>query len=569
MKYFLYALLIPALCSNCSLDQELYGIAEFDGTVQTESDAELVVNGVFSVYQSFNLFKSSAANLVMYSGDDFSNTNASIGSTGSWINRTFTSSNRYVASVWLTFYSNINSANSAREVINSVESLPESYRRQIDGEMTFARAFSYYYLVRLFGGVPIKTKATQYTDNFSSARASVDEVYAQVFEDFKNASDKCLLFSRQAEKQFGRPTKGAAQAMLAQAYLTYANYCDMNNREAEAQEYYREAVNWCDSVINSGEYILLDNYADLYDVNKERDAYREVIYGIPFTRDYTLSGASSKGSEWAYFTQPSSRRSISGDMANNGVGSGGAKIQPWFYVQYISDDYGNPNDHDYRTDVSFLTRWDGHTSAGVARLYITFPVIVTTGTVTRESMPYINKYADPKGLDNRNHENDLFIIRFSEIYLIKAEALNEMGQASPALAAFNEVRARARKAGGTARVWPRDLQDGLSKEDFRMAVFNERGLELVGEGQRFFDCVRTRYKSTKASMLQWRLQTYYPNLSEYQRKLPQWVSANRAWNSGRAQMGNAVEWHERFLLYPIPTTELDANPAFGKQNPGW
>jgi hypothetical protein len=544
---------------------------EFDSPIQSESDAEFVVNGVFSTFQSFSAFKASAGGVVLYSGDDFSST--SIGNSGNaagvWINRMFTSSNSYVREVWFIFYAAVNRANSARESVNAVPNLSDGYKQQIEGEMLFARAFSYYYLVRLFGGVPIRTEATQPSSNFFETRASVDEVYAQIFEDLERAGNQCLLFGKQPETQFGRPTKGAAQALLASAYLTYANYCDLHNRPQDARTYYREAVNLCDSVILSGQYQLLDNYADLYDVEKERNAYREVIYGIPFTRDFTTSGASSKGSELAYYTQPSTRRNVCGDKPT-GAGSAQMRMQPWFYVQYISNDYGNLNDHDYRTDVSFLTTWQGYSNdtATVLRTYVTFPLTTASG-VTRESQPYLNKYIDGKGLDNRNHENDFFVIRYSEIFLIKAEALNELDRRDEALIAFNEVRARARKADGTPRTYPLDLKSGLSKADFRMAVFNERGLELVGEGHRFFDCVRMRYRDTNVPMLQWRLQTFYPTMSEYQRKLPAWNSSLRIWDSGRVQMVNVVEWNERFLLYPIPTSELDANPNFGKQNPGW
>jgi hypothetical protein len=563
--FFLSAMLV--ICAGCSLDRPLYGAMEFDDAIESEEDAEYVINGVFSSFQSFNSFKSCTAALVLFSGDDFSSSSVSARGAGVWLNRMFTSSNDYVLNVWTTFYTGINRANSAREKLNDNPALSDAYKRQTDGEMTFIRAFAYYYMVRLFGGVPIRTEATEAESDRFLPRASVDSVYALIFKDFKNASEKCLPFSQQPDARFGRPAKGAAQALLASAYLTYANYCDLNNRPGDAQIYYQEAVNWCDSVIVSGEYRMLDNYADLFDVDKERAAYQEVIYGIQFTRDATASGSSSLGSEWPYITQPTSRRGVTGNLANLGGGNAQVKVQPWFYSQYVSDDYGTLDVHDYRTDVAFLTRWEGY-SNNVPRTFITYPV-VTTETVTRGTQPYLNKYIDPKGLDNSNHENDFFVIRFAEIYLIKAEALNELGRTEEGRIVFNAVRERARKANGTARIWPRDLQSGLSKAVFRMAVFNERGLELAGEGQRFFDCVRIRYMDTNVPMLQWRMQTFYPNMYESQRKLPAWNSSTRSWNSGRVDMTNVVDWHERFLLYPIPTTELDANPNFGKQNPGW
>ena len=182
---------------------------------------------------------------------------------------------------------------------------------------------------------------------------------------------------------------------------------------------------------------------------------------------------------------------------------------------------------------------------------------------------YSNKYVDAKGYDQRNNENDFFVIRFSEIYLIKAEALNELGRTTEAYAPFNELRKRARLANGTARTTPLDLATGIDKENFRLAVFNERGLELVGEGQRFFDMVRMRYPNTNTTMMQWRLETFYPNLATAQKALPSWDSTSKTWKGGRVYTSNIVPWNVRFLLYPIPNSEFDSNPNIGTQNPGW
>jgi hypothetical protein len=565
----LFLLTVFALmCTNCSLDEKLYGVATVDSFIETEEDAAFVVNGVYAGLQDFNAFKSATAGLVLYSGDDFASTamSANSNSAGVWLNRRFTASDRYVASAWYTFYNAIAKSNSVRETVAKTP-VSDEFKRRIDGEMSFIRAFCYYYLVRLWGGVPLRNEATT-PDNLYKPRESIDAVYAQIFADFRQAAEKCLPYSKQPDSEFGRATKGAAQAMLAQAYLTYGNYCDLNNRPTEAPIYYREAVNWADSVLLSGEYYLLPDYAGLYDVENEKNAYNEVIYGIPFTRDAMASLAPSKGSEWAYFMQPTTRRNICGNTASGryGQGTGSIKVQPWFAEQYFTGDY----EGDYRAEVSFLTSWDGYTSAGAARKYVTFPIIVeTVANMSREALPYLDKYRDPKGIDYRNHENDLFIIRLSEVWLIKAEALNELDRQTEAYPAFNEVRKRARLANGTPRTTPADLQPGLSKEQFRMAVFNERGLELVGEGQRFFDCVRTRYKNTGVCMLQWRMEIYYPTLPANQKSLPVWNSSSKTWTGGRIQMLNVSEWNKRFLLYPIPSKELDSNPNFGQQNPGW
>lgn len=558
--------LITFFFSNCSLDENLYGVATSEGFVKTEADANFVVSGVYAANQDFNSFKSSAAGLILYSGDDFAYT-GSVGtnSPGTWINRLITSSDPYVNNAWKSFYVCINRANSAIEAIDSVSSISPQVRTKINGEMTFLRGFSYYYLVRLFGGVPITINATKPSDNLFKKRQSIDSVYTQIFSDFKNANAKCLKYKEQNSSEFGRATKGAAQAMLAQAYLTYANYLDLNNRPIDAQINYQYSVNWADSVLLSKQYSLLSNYANLFDVDREKDAYSEVIYGIQFMRDNLTAGAGSKGSEWAYYMNPRERWGICGYLPNRS-GAGTTKLQPWFAEQYFTGEYSD----DYRAESTILTGWNGYNTSGVAYTYSTFPAIaLTPNNVQRQSLPYCGKYVDSKGLGNRNNENDLFVIRYSEIYLIKAESLNELNRTQDAYISFNKVRERARLANGTVRNTPVDLQKGLDKEIFRLAVFNERGLELVGEGQRFFDAVRMRYPYTKTTMLQWRYETYYPSLPISGKSLPTWDNSEKVWKGGRVYTVNVKPWHVRYLLYPIPTPELDANPNFGNQNEGW
>src|SRR5690606_29805315 len=102
--------------------------------------------------------------------------------------------------------------------------------------------------------------------------------------------------------------------------------------------------------------------------------------------------------------------------------------QPWFYDFCTTGDYAN----DYRADVTFLTSWI-HNANG--QLVTTYPLDPTPAqrnanggllTPNQYNQPFLKKYIDGKGTDTRTHENDLFVIRLAEIYLIKAEALNEI-----------------------------------------------------------------------------------------------------------------------------------------------
>lgn len=551
--------------SSCSLDEVIYDKPTTDGFIKTEADIPFVVNGVYSTYQEWGLYKSTGLTLLFYTGDDFCS--SSVSYAGMYLNRSYNSSDKYIQNTWSNFFLAVDRANSAIKAINN-SPLSAETKKRIEGEMRFMRGYTYFNLVRFFGGVPIKTEPTSPTGNFYATRNSVDQVYQQIFSDFQYANLNCLPYSKQPATEFGRATKGAAQAMLSLAYLTYGNYLDSNGKSDSAKINYQFAVNFSDSVINSNEYSLVTNYADLFDVTKEKNAYKEVIFGIQFTRDNLTSGAASRGSEFAFKLQPTTRFSICG---NTPVGKGGgeAKLQPWFVEQYFNGDYLQGTDLDYRTQTSFLTTWQGSTSATSTTptlTYVCFPGKPMAGN-TIEKEPYLDKYKDSKGLDNRNHENDLFIIRLAEMYLIKAEALNELGNTTDAYTAFNMVRARARLANGTARTAPVDLASGLSKEDFRLAVFNERGLELVGEGHRFFDAVRMQYLNTGKSMLQYRMEIFYPSMTAAQKQLPYWNGST--WTGGRVEPVSISAWNDRYKLAPIPASEMLSNPNFGAQNPGW
>ena len=147
--------------------------------------------------------------------------------------------------------------------------------------------------------------------------------------------------------------------------------------------------------------------------------------------------------------------------------------------------------------------------------------------------PYIRKYwdstAEPQG---NGSANDYPVIRYADVLLMYAEAENELGNSAEAHTYINMVRKRARWDGVVERNTVPDYV-GLSKEAFRAAVLNERRLEFVAEGQRWFDLARTHTLETLVPIAK-------PGI------VPQ----------------------EKNYLFPIPQRELDLNPNL-VQNPGY
>lgn len=556
MKLHIIVLFVCSmLISSCSLEEQIYDMPTVNMYLNTEQDVYNQMTGIYGLMSSYSSYKFQLNCIITYGGDD-----AAISSAAyrPFLERTVSPSNAYFTAPWGIFYQVINNSNSLIETLSETELFSDEFKRRIMGELYFLRGYSYFNLVRLFGGVPIQTESTDGNSDFYPARNTAEEVYQLVLDDLAKASEQCLPFSEQPADEFGRATKGAAQGMLALAWLTYGNMLDLGVLEGGvAAEAYQQASDYADLVLTSGEYALIADYADLWDVNQERDAYQEVIFAIQFTRDATAASASSKGSEYAWFYQPSRRDGVSGNITD-GVGTGILRIQPWFYDSYNQGAY----EGDYRTEVSFVTRW---TNGVNGTQYITYPEVRQAGE-TVEQFPYLDKYRDPDGLQARNNENDLFVLRLAEIHLIKAEAENELhGPTAVAYEHFNKLRERARMANGTVRETPANLEAGLSKEAFRLKIFHERGLELVGEGHRWFDAVRMRYTDNVRPMIQYQYEDFYPSLDT---RIPTYSSATNTWGGGKAQPLNVVPFSRKFLIWPIPSPEIDANPNI-TQNEGW
>ncbi|WP_187774759.1 RagB/SusD family nutrient uptake outer membrane protein [Pedobacter sp. BS3] len=575
LKCFYIVLTTVALLTvqSCSLDEHIKD-QPTPATITTQNDVTAIINGTYARLNDSNMFKYLGHLMLVLCADDFySEAGYDFGPYGQ---RTFT--NQHTAPMWDNLYASIANANNLINVLDNMQ-LNADFKKRAYGDAYFIRAFCYYYLVRLYGGVPLRLEPTSINSNFYLPRASVDETYAQIFKDFKAASERLPLQSSITISELGRASKGAAQALLAQAYLTYGDQLTLHGQDGTAQ--FQSSVTYADSVLTSGQYSLINDYADLFEVAKELQAYKEVIFGIRFQTDGTTRGMSAAGSEYAlrfngvdtYFV------SANGDEQN---GDATYRVMPWFADYYRTGDYASSAGDvlDYRNEAAFWQSATGRQN----RTYYIYPTPVPSGA-SNYTIPYplCRKYIDPTGKDSRNHGNDFFIIRLAELYLIKAEALNELyGPNADALAAFNKVRERARNANGVARAIPANLTTVTAgdKDKFRMKIFDERGLELVGEGQRWFDLVRMRsprsYDETMyAYQFLYRFQNKitgagYPT---YTAMDPLTLTFNNttklysAYNTVYKPTLNVTV--PRFLLFPVPATERLQNKNFGPQNPGW
>jgi len=580
-------LIAACLFSTCSLDERLFDTSTVPGISNIE-DINAMVEGCYSEFSTVAGFKSYGYYMITVTADDVTTKDDLAAPYGL---KTYTGAN--TDNFWSALYRTIRYANTtiaeAERLAVAADSAQCIQYIQLASEARFVRAFSYYYLVRLFGGVPLRLDKVDNNSNLYLPRASVEDVYTQIFADLDSANMHCPVSAVKS----GRATKGAAQAMMASAKLTFADWLINNNKtyllpdgvQLAAAAEFQESINWCDSVINSGQYRLFDDYAFLWNIMNEPLVGTEVIFSIQFVVDNMASLGPSRGSEFAHRYLPGNF--VGGAVPGN-TGSGQFNITPAFFYEYYSDraytHQGSTRPMldtlDYRIESSFLYYWMNTNNNNREIYACPFAYLGTSSNPNTASAPYLKKYMDTNGKDIRNQGCDLNIIRYSEIFLIKAEALNELDRLNEAIDALNVVRKRASRAGTTTdgfRPVPELLTSAIAtdKGAMREIILKERGLELIGEGTRWFDLVRMKSPDGAETMFDYRFRMF-SNEAKYPRTAPSTSDRGVTWNNF-----NYVYWDRfqrvceyrakpnRYRLFPIPTNEMENNNKITENNPGW
>ncbi len=399
--------------------------------------------------------------------------------------------------VWNNMFAAINAANI---VINRVAGIKmnDSLKTQYLAEARFLRALSYFYGVRLWGDLPLVTFEVASLNEVDIARSPAADIYGQIIEDLAYSGERLA-----PTNQNGRARKGAARALLAKVYLTRASSV------ASQQGDYQRCADLCSEVIAMPQHTLLPDYEKA--IGAEDEFNRESLFEWQGDRVLISSGELSI---FGAFALPRGMLVVPGQAASDG---GGIASEVAYFNRYP--------DNDYRKECTFYTSGPDKNGNTVTwqQLAVPYP---------SPARKYVNKNAATR--DAAAFGGNFVVLRMADVYLMRAEALNEIsGPTNEAYAMINAIRARARNRNGSnPSATPADLQ-GLTKETFRDAVLNERVLELGFEGHRWFDLVRTK-------RLVQTIKSIHP---EY-------------------------PVTDKHLLFPIPTNEVKLNPKI-KQNPQW
>ena len=366
--------------------------------------------------------------------------------------------NSYIVSAWSTIYTAIARTNDA---IDKLEKNPAgispAIASRVIGEAKFLRAYWLNYAVQIWGPVPIVTTPN---GGKNAVRNSETEVYQQIVNDLEDAAERLPEASEYGLSDIGRATRGAANAALAKVYLTWAQVDD-DLTDAQRKEYFGKSVQYAQKVIDSGKYHLLDKFIDNWSVDKKNGP--EHIFSIEHDRTVNgnITGHCTFATNWS-------------------------DAEPVLLA--TSDRYYEESDSkDQRRDGSWAKR-------------IFNPNMGTDFVFTvprfRKYIDSLN-YANPASTGNAaGQSTNTTVIRYAEILLIKAEAENELnGPTAAAYDAINQIRRRAYWSPYlNIQNTPSDGSalelSGLSKEEFREKLREERRLEFILEGQRWFDLIR-------------------------------------------------------------------------------
>ncbi|HEX6334703.1 MAG TPA: RagB/SusD family nutrient uptake outer membrane protein [Flavisolibacter sp.] len=348
---------------------------------------------------------------------------------------TFNPSSLSFFEVWESNYEGIGRATYAIKFLNEM-GLDAPTRDRYVGEAKLLRAYFYFNLVRTFGGVPKVDKVleTQAEIEAASAKVSAAEIYSLIETDLADAILKLPVSVPSSEN--GRVTKGAAQALLAKVSLY--------------QQKWGQAKSMSDAILNSGQYALLSNYALIW--REAGEFSSESIWEVN-----AIGTTPNRGIEGYFVTQ-----------APRGTGGLG-----WGFNTPTADlvNAYEPNDVRKAATIIFAgqTLWDG------------FVVNAAAPNPRYNYKSYVSKTQETFNGEDWNSNKNLRIFRLGEIFLIKAEAENELNNLGAARIALDTIRKRAGLSPTTAS----------NKDQMREAIYRERRVEMAFEHDRMFDLRRT------------------------------------------------------------------------------
>ncbi|HWV64702.1 RagB/SusD family nutrient uptake outer membrane protein [Chitinophaga sp.] len=439
----LIVLCLATACKKSFIELAPPSTAGVDNLYQTDEDFKQAELGIYDTYQT------QYKDMWLYGdmrGDD--SWDELVKSTPAAMDLfTINNDNPVIKSTWLNYYEIVSRTNLLLSRIELVDKNTVPNKDVYVAEAKFLRALAYFDLVRIYGDVPLVTRPITIDEAYKTGREKVATIYSEVIvKDLQAAA--AGLPAKFAGADVGRATQGAAKALLGKVYLTLK---DFPSAETVLKE------------VTTMGYALLPNYKDLFDYTKD-EHHSEYIFDIEYEQ-----GLSDEGSPFTTNFCPKNP-DLSSFYGVTGGQNGANNAPRSLFAIFPAGDL--------RKDI---TAADGF----VDNNGVYHHLVPTSNDV----QTFTAKYMTPLIATNDSRAN-WKVIRYADVLLMLAEALNENGKPGEALPYLNKVHKRAGLADYGA----------MAQAAMRDTIYLERRLELSFEGQRWFDLVRTgRALETMAS----------------------------------------------------------------------
>lgn len=567
MKKIFYYILVSAMCIlpfSCSLDEE--SRTEIDKTrfMMNAQEAETVLLGVYQSLVSDAMYGYNLSILFNLATDCEQVEGNTTENYRIIPSNAFNSSQAEVQATWAGLYKAIYNANDFIEIIQQRMKTYTETDRQLAylyiAEARAIRGMCYFELVRRFGNVPLMTSTAmseQAPSTFVQERPEV--VYQFIEKDLVHAAQTLPYATDDTERTNNkfRISKGAALGLLTKVYATWAGY------PVKDESKWEEAAKTAKVLVESQKHSLLNDYEQLW-INTCNGAWdpTESLIEISFYSPTASGGASDPCGRIGKWNGVKTTV-IAGER---GSCAGNVKVIHPFVLKWRTKDLAEGEEYNEETVK------DKRLNLSVANYqYNPTKTLYTKGKSdteakaiendrkpemkNKEKQNYtpakwdIEKYVQNKLINNDKSNVNWYFLRYADVLLLYAEALNEWkGSPTPeAYAAINEVRRRA--YGNNDH----DLK-GLSPEEFRQAVQDERAYELAFEGHRRMDLVR------------WGI--YYKTVKTTSNAINLWFQDNDPEKNKPYNTAGRYTKLGKHELYPIPQRDMDLCEQF-VQNPNW
>lgn len=386
---------------------------------------------------------------------------------------------------WTNFWEAIRNANIVIENVGDVENASSDYIQQITAEARWIRAYSYFELWDQYGGVPLRTSTTQ---EFNLTKSSQEEVINYVISEMEDIVDQVPAPGN--EPQYGRVHSAAVKALLTKIYL--------NTKQ------WQKSADMAQEIITSGNFALYPDYNEMFALENERNSEFILVRPAITNDNGARNNMVATAFPWGFQT------GLDGGI--NGVSDQGwtnyasqYRLRDEFYYSFAPEDVRKNR---------ILTKY-------INKAGDTIDLLADFDNATRSM-----KFPPDPNATGLGHGNDIPKVRYADILLSRAEALNELnGPNQESIDLINQIRNRAQLADA-------QLSDFNSAENLRDHILQERAWEFWYEAKRRRDLIR----------------------------MGKFISSAHERGASNAQ--------PHHLWFPIPQFALDANPLL-EQNEGY